>query len=163
VYPRQHQRLYAQVRTHGVLLSEFGYGTPGDKWRFPHRNRIIAALADVLVVIEATLTGGACITARKAIEYDRPVFVLPGSRRSVAGAGSNQLRSACALPLLDPSDVLAALQLEAGGRLRVWSARTEQPPSRDAASVLHALGGEPATVDQLTDRTRLLPERLGPA
>jgi DNA processing protein len=164
VYPRRHTSLFDRVRTAGVLVTEYPYGAPPEPWRFPERNRIIAALADAIVVIEATLTGGACITARLGVDYERPVFALPGSRRNVAAAGCNQLLGEEGVsPLLDPSDVLARLQLDAGGRLEAWEPSRELRPGRDGASVLHALGGEPATVDQLLDRTRLPAERLGPA
>ena len=71
------------------MIGETGYGVAPAPWRFPIRNRIIAALADVLVVVEATLTGGARITAEHALRYDRAVFAVPGSRRNAAAAGTN--------------------------------------------------------------------------
>ncbi len=61
-YPRRHRALYKRVREAGVVVTEHGYGVPPHPPRFPFRNRIIAALADFVVVVEATATGGARIT-----------------------------------------------------------------------------------------------------
>jgi DNA protecting protein DprA len=152
VYPRRHARLFSAVREAGVLVSELGYGSQPRPGAFPVRNRIIAALADVVVVVEATVRGGARITADRALEYGRPVLAMPGSRRNPAAAGTNALIADGAHPLLEPSDVLLALGLTPGSR-RVLP----PPPARgsDAARVLGACGGEPATFDQLASRTAL--------
>jgi DNA processing protein len=74
VYPRRHQSLFGRVRDHGLLVGESRYGTQPHPARFPVRNRIIAALSDVLVVVEATAAGGARITAEQALDYGRDVF-----------------------------------------------------------------------------------------
>src|SRR5262249_59566347 len=91
VYPRRHVVLFERVRAAGVLLSETGFGIGANRFRFPVRNRIIAALADVVVVVEATLRGGARITAEAALEYGRTVLAVPGSRRNPAAEGRNAL------------------------------------------------------------------------
>src|SRR5262249_13785918 len=91
VYPRRHVVLFDRVRDAGVLLSESGFGAGANRYRFPVRNRIIAALADVVVVVEATLRGGARITADYGLAYDRPVLVVPGSRRNPSAEGCNAL------------------------------------------------------------------------
>jgi DNA processing protein len=153
-YPRRHRDLYRDVRAHGLVVSEHWYGVPPDRGRFPVRNRIIAALADVVTVVEATSTGGARITARLAAEYGRPVLAMPGSRRNPAAAGCNELLRDGALTLLEPSDVLVALELAYGGRAQ-WKPPPPRPPSRAARAVWRALAGEPATVDDLVVSTRL--------
>ena len=127
VYPRRHVVLFERVRRSGVLLSEAGFGAQANRFRFPVRNRIIAALADVVVVVEATLRGGARITADYGLEYGRPVLVVPGSRRNPSAEGCNALLADGAQPLLDPDDVLVALGLTPGSR-RGWGA----PPPRAA-------------------------------
>ena len=78
-YPRRHELLHRRVREQGVLVSEYRHGTGPHPARFPVRNRIIAALSDVLVVVEATSTGGARITADQAIAYGRDLCVYPAS------------------------------------------------------------------------------------
>ena len=178
VYPRRHQALTGSVRQQGLLVSEQWFGTPAERHLFPIRNRIIAALADVVVVVEAAATGGALHTARWALDYDRPLLVPPGSRRNPVAAGTNQLLREGAHPLLEPSDVLEALALTPGSRRGEgpgpdpvaadgsspagsggWRPDPPPPMSPGAASVLQACGGEPATVDQLVVRTGL---GLGP-
>ena len=147
------------MREHGLLVSELAYGMQPRRESFPVRNRIIAALADVVVVVEATARGGARITAERALDYGRPVLAMPGSRRNPAAEGTNALIADGAEPLLDPGDVLLALGLTPGARGHDTRAR----PEGDAAAVLHACGGEPATIDQLASRTALAPDRVAVA
>jgi DNA processing protein len=162
VYPRRHAALYARVREHGMIVGENGYGTQPLPWRFPIRNRIIAALADAVVVVEAMQKGGALSTARYAGEYGRDLFVLPGSRRNPAAAGCNALLLDGAKPLLDPSDVLFAIG--AGGTLDGgWRARPPEPLDRDQRAVLRALAGDPATIGEIEQRCPLPGDRLGVA
>jgi DNA processing protein len=172
-YPRRHEALTRDVRRRGLLVSEQWFGVPPERHLFPIRNRIIAALADVVVVVEAAATGGALHTARWALEYGRPVLVPPGSRRNAVAAGTNALLREGAHPLLEPSDVLEALALTPGSRRgdgigaprpgdEGWSGT---PPasgsapgptlSRQAYAVLRACGGEPTTPDQLATRLGL--------
>jgi DNA processing protein len=163
VYPRRHRVLYERVRRYGVLLSEQPFGVQPARGRFPVRNRIIAALADVVVVVEATLSGGSRITAERALDYGRPVLAVPGSRRNPAAAGCNALLADGAQPLLDPSDVLVALGMTPGAR-RLWgtapAAAKATPASTGAATVLKALSGEAAHPDQLASRTGLDPGQV---
>ena len=157
-YPRRHHALYRDVRAQGLVLGETGYGIGPAPWRFPVRNRIIAALADIVVVVEATLTGGARITAEHAVRYDRAVFAVPGSRRNAASAGTNALIADGAYPLTEWSDVLIALGMTPGVRRGAAPARV--PPDGDGRRVLDALGGEPASPEQLAARTGLGPEAM---
>jgi DNA processing protein len=161
VYPRRHRVLYERVRRYGVLVSEQPFGVQPARGRFPVRNRIIAALADVVVVVEATLSGGSRITAERALDYGRPVLAVPGSRRNPAAAGCNALLADGAQPLLDPSDVLVALGITPGAR-RLWSTAAARvaPPSTEAAAVLKALAGEAAHPDQLASRAGLDPGQV---
>ena len=87
MYPRRHRALYERVREQGVVVGENAYGTQPSPGRFPVRNRIIAALADVVVVVEATATGGARITANDAVEYGRDVYAVPGLAPEPGGGG----------------------------------------------------------------------------
>jgi DNA processing protein len=160
VYPRRHASLFDRVRRQGLLVSECAFGVQPTRSRFPVRNRIIAGLADVVVVVEATIAGGARITAGFALDYGRTVLAMPGSRRNPAAAGCNALLADGAHPLLDPDDVLVALGLTPGGR-RGWGAPPPRAaPTGDAAALLRACGGEPATADQLASRTGFAPDRV---
>jgi DNA processing protein len=163
VYPRRHRALFERVRRFGVLLGEQPFGVTPERGRFPVRNRIIAALADVVVVVEATLSGGSRITAERALDYGRPVLAMPGSRRNPAAAGCNALLADGAQPLLDPSDVLVALGITPGAR-RLWSTApgvtNRHPASTAAQSILKALAGEAAHPDELASRTGLDPGQV---
>ena len=130
-------------------------------WRFPIRNRIIAALADAVVVVEATNTGGARITANDAIRFNRDVYVLPGSRRNPAAAGCNALLLDGAKPLLEPSDVLFAVGR--GGTLEGGWNKAPAPIDADQRTVLRCLGGDSATIDEIERRVPFPTERLGRA
>lgn len=162
VYPRRHRVLFDRVRASGLLVSESAFGTTPEPTRFPVRNRIIAAMADVVVVVEATIKGGARITAERALEYGRPLFAMPGSRRNPAAAGCNALLADGAHPLLDPSDVMLAVGMTEGSR-RGWERRRDAGASEHARACVRACGGEPATADQLAARTGLDPAALARA
>ncbi len=160
-YPRRHDALYANVREHGVIVSEHAYGVQPHATQFPVRNRIIAALCDVCVVIEAKAVGGATITADYANRYSRTVFALPGARRNDAAVGCNALIKDGAQILLDPGDIL--VELGDGRAGEHWQPRLPLPPEPDDTRVFRALAGEPASVDQLAVRTRLPTDRLAGA
>jgi DNA processing protein len=161
VYPRRHRALYANVREHGMIVSEQAYGVQPHPTQFPIRNRIIAALCDVCLVVEAKAKGGATITADYANAYSRTVFALPGARRNQAAAGCNALIKDGAELLLDPGDIL--IELGHGRAGENWQPPLPLPPDPDEARVMSALAGEPAGIDQLASRTGLAPERLAGA
>lgn len=162
VYPRRHERLFARVRAGGMIVGEHPYGTQPLPWRFPVRNRIIAALAHAVIVVEAARNGGALHTAKYGLEYGRHVYALPGSRRNAVAEGCNRLIADGAKPLLDPSDVLFAIGR--GGTLPGgWAPPRRAPADGDQRSVLRALGGDGATIDELERRCALPRERLGAA
>jgi len=116
VYPRRHGVLHERAKAHGMLVSEQPFGIGPHPARFPVRNRIIASLSDVTIVVEATQRGGARITARHALDYGRAVLAIPGSRRNPSARGCNELLAEGAQPLLDPADVAVALELSPGSR-----------------------------------------------
>lgn len=91
IYPAQHKSTAIQIQNHGGILTENRIGTNPDAPRFPARNRIIAALADAVWVVEAMEKGGALITARLAQEYFRDVFALPGNIHQKTSLGCNRL------------------------------------------------------------------------
>ncbi|HQQ98581.1 MAG TPA: DNA-processing protein DprA [Cyclobacteriaceae bacterium] len=91
IYPAAHKDLAKRMTSHGGLISEHPFGTPPDAHNFPARNRIIAGLADALIVVEAATTGGALITANIANTYNRDVFAVPGNVGQAYSEGCNQL------------------------------------------------------------------------
>jgi DNA processing protein len=111
-YPREHRYLGDQIlELGGAIVSEYPPGSRPDPWRFPPRNRIIAALSAAVVVVEAGITGGALITALKAAEYGIPVFAMPGDVDRKPSEGTNRLIRDGAFPVFDPDDLVEELSL----------------------------------------------------
>ncbi|HVM63435.1 MAG TPA: DNA-processing protein DprA, partial [Acidimicrobiales bacterium] len=156
-YPARHRVLWDRVAAAGALVSEWPLGTASEGWRFPARNRLIVALADVVVVVESRETGGSMVTAELAMERGVPVLAVPGSVRSAASAGTNRLLGEGAAPACSVADILTALSLDAG---RSSFVEHRPPPTGDAATVLAALGWGPVATDALVTRTGLDPARL---
>jgi DNA processing protein len=91
IYPSQHRTLAEKMVVNGGLLTEFMSGTSPDRENFPKRNRIIAGLADITIVVEANVKGGALITAELANSYNRDVFAYPGRASDEFSSGCNLL------------------------------------------------------------------------
>jgi len=161
-YPPGHARLAAAIAARGALVSEFSCGTLPRPWRFPVRNRTIAALAAVTLVVQATPRSGSLATARHARELGRPVFAVPGPVSSPLSWGPHALLRRGALLAGHPEDILDALHaapahppqaMPAAGRDSADSADTadgadgETPPetaSTAATAGLAALAAEVA-------------------
>jgi DNA processing protein len=91
VYPRRHHALAKRIAAHGLILSEFPIGTPPLAENFPRRNRIIAALSQGTLVVEAAMQSGSLITARLAGDIGKEVFAIPGSIHSPQSRGCHWL------------------------------------------------------------------------
>ncbi len=132
IYPPEHRRLWEEVAAGGGLMGEWPPGVPPTAWRFPARNRLLAALADVVVVVESARSGGSMHTVREAIDRSRPVLAVPGSVRSRASEGTNLLISEGCDPCVDVLDVLTALSRQASActPARPRTARRRQSPAQ---------------------------------
>lgn len=110
LYPRGNSRLLEAIRDRHLLVSEAPPGTAPTRWRFLARNRLIAALSQAVVVIEASWRSGALSTARHADDLSRPVGAVPGPITSAASAGCHRLiRERGAVLITDHADVLDLL------------------------------------------------------
>jgi DNA processing protein len=149
-YPAGNAELWRQVARAGVLLAEAPPGRPPERWRFPARNRIIAALSDLVIVVESHERGGSLHTVDAADARGIDVLAVPGSVRNPAAAGTNALLAEGRQPVTGADDVLVALGLSAAGR----RARADRrpPPSGDDAVVLDALGWQPSSLDEVVLR-----------
>lgn len=116
VYPASNRELWQLVASDGLLVSEVPLGQRPTRWRFPARNRIIAGLSDLVVVVESHAKGGALSTVEEAGERGVDVVAVPGSTRSPASDGTNALLIDGAAPVRDGADVLAALGVVRGER-----------------------------------------------
>ena len=91
IYPANHRQIASNMLEGGGLLTEYASGSPVDPGHFPARNRIIAGLSDVTIVVEAAQKGGALITAELANSYNRDVCAFPGNLGQTYSAGCNYL------------------------------------------------------------------------
>jgi DNA processing protein len=160
VYPPAHRSLWDQVAGAGLLLSEAPLGARPEPWRFPVRNRVLAALAEVVVVVESADKGGSRHTVEAAMARDRAVMAVPGSVRSPVSSYPNGLLADGCHPVRDALDVLVALGLSSAPPA---PAQRREPPGADDAPMLDALGWEPATFDDLCARTGRTPAQVSVA
>ncbi|HEY2811910.1 MAG TPA: DNA-processing protein DprA [Acidimicrobiales bacterium] len=153
IYPKRHAVLWREIERRGVVLGEAPLGAAPERWRFPARNRLIAALADILVVIESGEQGGSMHTVTEAERRGRPVFAVPGPVRSPSSAGTNRLLRDGAHAACDVSDVLVGLGMSSALRREL---RDPRPAAAgDDLVVLDALAWQPASLEQLASRTGL--------
>jgi DNA processing protein len=171
-YPSRHAELRRRIIACGSLITEEPAGTPPFKYNFPKRNRIIAGLAEAVVVVEATERSGALSTARWAADLGREVLAVPGSIRARQSSGTNLLIRDGVRPFLSFDDLLDAVpelqtavaqtdldfvQARRGGGLGRFS-----PPLRE---ILARMGTQPVHPDQVGATLGLSPalvaSRLG--
>lgn len=152
VYPRRNAQLWQRVARDGVVLSEHPLGASPVGWHFLARNRIIAALSDIVLVVESHEHGGSLQTATEAARRGVRVFAVPGSVRSNASRGTNDLLRDGAEVCSDVSDLLTALGFATVPRAR---RDTRTPPAASDLVVLEAIGWEPCALEPLLLRTGL--------
>ena len=155
-YPPRHAALRARIAESGSVITEEPAGTPPLKYNFPKRNRIIAALALAVVVVEATERSGALSTARWAADLGREVLAVPGSIRARQSSGTNLLIRDGARPFLGIGDLFEALAAlgvtlpeDAAGDTadpRRGGLERFSPPLRE---ILARMGTQPVHPDQI--------------
>lgn len=174
VYPRKHHALARRLAEQGALVSEFPPGTAARADHFPRRNRIIAGLSLGTLVIEAGLRSGSLITARLAAEQGREVFALPGSIHNPLARGCHRLirdgarlveTAAEIIETLTPAacmlgtELAARLQKDPIGMVlstpdeMVVDTRASKATEPEYRRLLNELGHDPATMDELVQRT----------
>ncbi len=148
VYPREHAALWNSVAEQGLLLSEAAPGTAPEAYRFPMRNRLIAALSEVVIVVESREQGGSLITVNEAIERNVPLMAVPGGVHNRAATGTNQLIRDGAGVVVDVTDILIALAMDHRRSSGTRSEPRPRPRGADLA-VYETCAGEPRTIDGL--------------
>ena len=154
IYPPQNADLQAAIAARGLLLAESPLGAPPVARAFPRRNRIVSGLAAGVVVVEAAARSGSLITAQRAAEQGREVFVVPGSPMDPRHAGSNGLIRDGAILIRDANDILSVLGLPQSIRQAVEKPR-QKYHDIDTAKVLEVLDATPTAVDELVRRCQV--------
>jgi DNA processing protein len=150
-YPKAKRNLHERIKSDGLVIAEMPPGARPFRWSFPARNRIMAALTRMTVVVEAAEGSGSLITAGFAQDLGRDVGAVPGRVTSRLAAGPNRLLSEGAAVVRSAADVLDALYGPEG-----------RPPREPAAAVAAAAvrAGRPAIPARLAPRLRRLLDRM---
>lgn len=107
IYPYVHRDIAAQMTRQGGLLTEYPMGTEPERYNFVHRNRIVAAMADCVIVVESALKGGSMITVDRAHEMGRQVYACPGRLTDIASGGCNRIiAEGVARPYVNAADLI---------------------------------------------------------
>ncbi|MCR5526759.1 MAG: DNA-processing protein DprA [Lachnospiraceae bacterium] len=159
VYPKSNREIFERITEKGALISEFPPGTPAIARQFPSRNRIIAGLADVLLVVEAKVKSGTGITVRNALEQGKDVYAIPGRVTDPLSAGCNKLIADGAGAALTPDDVLLALGIEPSGSRKNAAAQISKLARREKM-LYSVLDLYPRTLDELSNMTGLTAAEL---
>lgn len=104
-YPERNSQIQRQIINKGLVLSEYLPDTPPRPFRFPERNRILAGIANSVIVTEAKEKSGSLITANIALQENRNIYAVPGPINSQLSAGPNKLIAAGATPITDFSSL----------------------------------------------------------
>ena len=163
VYPADNLALAHEIAERGAVVTEFPLGMQGMPANFPRRNRIIAALAHGVLVVEAAARSGSLITARLAAELGREVFAVPGSIHAPLSQGCHLLIRQGAKLVERTEDVLEEINLGPASPLRPQALGSqpaaEQSEFADRADpLLAALGYDPVTLDALCERSGQPPD-----
>ena len=137
--PASNTKLYREIRKHGVIVSEFEPGAHAEPHHFPRRNRIIAALASDVVIVEASGRSGALITADHALELGREVHAVPGPIDRATSQGTNRLIAQGAAIVTDTNLKGDSFTVESAPR---------EPELRD---LLAAVPAAPVTVEEVAE------------
>ena len=147
IYPASHRDIAGKMMVNGGLLTEHSFGTQPDAHNFPARNRIVAALSDAVIIIEAAEKGGALITADIANSYNKDVFAMPGNLRQSHSAGCNNLIKSNRAHLLT-----SVRDLE---YIMNWDARS-RPVKKEPLSLEGFSGEEQRVIQALLDNQKQL-------
>jgi DNA processing protein len=160
VYPDSNRALADRIAQQGLLVSEYPLGTAPLPQNFPRRNRLIAAAACGVLVVEAAPDSGSLITARLAAEIGRDVMAIPGSIHSPLARGCHQLIRDGARLVESAQDVLQELGMDAIRLAPAVAAACSDRSSPPGADLLEAVGFDPVDVDTLAQRTGIAPGPL---
>ena len=161
VHPPANKELYQRIVSGGgAVVSEFEDGFMPQKWTYPKRNRIIAALSKVILVVEASLKSGSMITAAFAKKYNRKIFSVPGDIYTERSAGTNKLLSEGAEIYLSPVQILDEMAVTTTRMARSSLEEMGDGGTIKESDVLNILKGKSLSFDGLGNKTGISADRL---
>lgn len=163
IYPAGHTAMAEKMIRQGGILSEFGWQVMPEREHFPMRNRIVAAMADAVVVVETANRGGSLITAQLANDYNRDVFAFPGRSTDKSSAGCNWLIKTHRAGLIENAEDLIFLMgwNDEKGKEQKQISLFENEYSPEEEIILTLLSGKKAVhLDQLMTESGFLAGQL---
>jgi DNA processing protein len=165
MYPRENKTLFKKISRQGALVTEFAPEQPPTTWTFPKRNRLVAAIASAVVVVQAGAKSGALITASLAKKLNVPVGSVPGNAGDFHNRGSNQLIKNGAVMVESSTDVLDMMMADStSSQLGLPGIGQKQANSKrlilnnfsiNELKVLDILGSSPIHIDEICASTGL--------
>ena len=143
-YPAENKELFSRILERGAWVTEYSFGTDGNTWRFPERDRLIAAMASHVVIAESPEDGGAMHTARKALELSRDVWSIPGRIVDEVSKGSNMLMREGSNMLFSINDFISTItsgraQMNISFGETTQTSLSESPELNDDAKRIYSL------------------------
>lgn len=152
VYPKGNFELYEKICEHGMIISEYPLGTHPERFYFPERNKIVAALSLATLVTEANQKSGSLITADAAKKYGRHIFAVPGNITSSLSNGTNELIRCGATVVIHKDDILSFYNIEHNEKSKKSTPSKLEP---NEALIFEALKLREMTIDELSYNTSL--------
>lgn len=158
VYPRENKTLYERISNEGIIFSENPIGFIPKSESFPKRNRIIAGLANVIIIVEANIKSGSLITAKYGLEYGKEIGAVPGFPLDPRSHGTHKLIKEGAALIENTQDIFELMRLEYP-ELTIQKRPKNKPPIKlsgnncEKKEILSLLSNIPSSIDQIVEKT----------
>lgn len=160
IFPKSNKALFEKMYERGTIVSEYPPGFAPRPENFPRRNRIISALSEAVIVVEAKDQSGSLITARLGADQSKEVFAVPGNINSLYSQGTNKLIRDGAIPLLEMQDIIDRLpQIK---EEQTTKPTPQIPLTKDEEEILNLIDQGFGTIDKLVEKTGKTVQELSP-
>ena len=166
IYPPENANLFQKVQQQGAIISESNIGIRPSPGLFPERNRLIAGLADGILVVEAMQKSGTFITVDQGLDQGKEIFALPGRLTDVKSAGCNRLLKLGAHVVTEVADILEILRIAGSSTMKKpnWEKSNEEIDKLSLAPiekiVYSCLRIEPKCLDEIIEEVRIAPQQV---
>ncbi|MFW6139035.1 MAG: DNA-processing protein DprA [Spirochaetota bacterium] len=148
-YPISNRQMFERLKEQGLIITEFPLGTSPNKYNFPRRNRIISGISEGVVVVEASSSSGALITASYALEQARDVMAFPGRAGSEYFAGNNKLIKDGAFLVENAREIMSVLGIDPGSEAKTSTGAKNAGFSVLEQDILKAIGDDKVSIEEI--------------